>query len=124
MPKRTLTLGLPAPLPDNLRYFADKARARADCCRGLGGGGVSLDICRGIVTTHLGGSILIQRDSGHRDGIAGRLQDVMLEAANLDYDLGDYELLGHLATLASELYSGGYQPMRVLGATAEAFKRT
>ena len=120
--KPKLTLGLGEPLPPDLQYFVDKARNEAEHLPGLTWGHVHLDMCRDIVVRG-NDSILVQRDRGHRDGIAEKLQEVMLEAATLDYDVTNPGLQRTLLSIATLMYTEGYQPMRVLGATGEAFRK-
>ncbi len=120
--KGKLTLGLGEPLPRDLQYFVDRAKEEAEHLPGLTGGNVHIDMCRDIVVRG-NDSILVQRDRGHRDGIAEKLMDVMLEAAGLDYDITNPGLQRTLMNIATLMYTEGYQPMRVLGATGEAFKK-
>jgi hypothetical protein len=69
-------------------------------------------------------SVMWQRDKGHRDAVRDLLIPLLMDAAFLDYDIDRQAVFRALFSVALEMHSADYMPMRVLGATAEAMVKS
>jgi hypothetical protein len=84
---------------------------------------VTEDIAKQIVQREKSSyGVVLERDKDHQATVARNLFAVLVEALGLQYNITDLGLQKALMGIAAMMQSTSYQPMRVMGATAEAFK--
>jgi hypothetical protein len=65
-------------------------------------------------------TVMWERDRSHRDAVRDLMIPLLMEAVLEDYNVANQEVFRALFSVAMEMHSLEYTPMRVLGATAEA----
>ena len=109
-------------VPPDLAMLIDIARQAASACppyAGLSAYGMAEE-AEAIVASS--GSIQLQRSAYERRGVAEVLVHVLSEALLHGYDIREDGVRRSLFNVAVAAYTSHSVPMRVLGATAEAFQ--
>ena len=106
-----------------VRYFLDEARKSA---LEAGNAPIGFNLGLEILESKARGlnlfSVLTERDKNHRKAVFEILAELIKEALVCNYNVENNEVFKNLYSAAVELYSAGYQPMQVLGATVEGIK--